>query len=338
MNDRFRLLGCALGVTLALALQVPAAGQAAQKTPPANKKAWVQPKTPDGKPDLQGVWTNSTLTPVERPAEFQGKPTISEAEAVAYEKRTVEGRNRDQRASDPEVDVGRAYNELFFDQGSKLSRVDGTARTSMIIDPPDGKIPALTPEAQKRMDAVRTAARLHPADGPESRSLPERCIFWPTAGPPMLPGPYNNMYQIYQTPGYVAIYSEMIHETRLIPMDGRPHAPSTVRSWLGDSRGHWEGNTLVVDTTNFNSKTRFRGSDDNLHVIERFTRVSPEMILYKFTIDDPTAFTKPWTVETPFVAMQGPIYEYACHEGNYAMMDILAGARAEEKKAAAAGK
>ncbi len=341
MKSRFlAFAGTAIAIALPITAQRATPGTVAQRATPgivaqratSNKTNWTQPHTPDGQPDLQGVWTNSTMTPVERPAEFEGKPTLSEAEAVAWEKKTATGRNRDQRSSDPEVDVGRAYNELFFDQGDKLARVDGTARTSMIIDPADGRIPALTADAQKRMDAVRTYARLHPADGPESRSLPERCIFWPTAGPPMLPGPYNNNYQIYQTPGFVTIYSEMIHETRVIPLDGRPHLPATVRKWLGDSRGRWDGNTLVVDTTNFNDKTRFRGSDENLHVVERFTRVSPTMILYKFTIDDPTAFTKPWTGETPLVAQEGPVYEYACHEGNYAMVDILAGARAQEKK------
>jgi hypothetical protein len=150
----------------------------------------------------------------------------------------------------------------------------------------------------------------------------------------MLPGPYNNTYQIYQTPGYVMIFSEMIHETRIIPMDGRPHVPPSIRKWLGDSIGRWEGDTLVVDTTNFTSKTRFRGSDEKLHVIERFTRVAPDAILYRFTIDDPTAFAKPWTAELPFLSAPGPIYEYACHEGNYALVDILTGARAEEAKKA----
>jgi hypothetical protein len=154
----------------------------------------------------------------------------------------------------------------------------------------------------------------------------------------MLPGPYNNIYQIHQTPGYVTILVEMIHDTRIIPLDGRPHLPSGIRSWMGDSRGHWEGGTLVIDTTNFTNKTAFRGSDEHLHVIERLTRVSPDTILYKFTIDDPTAFTKPWSGEIPLTATPGPIYEYACHEGNYARADILAGARAEEKKAQEAGK
>jgi hypothetical protein len=257
---------------------------------------------------------------------------VTAKEAADYEKQVVEGRNRDRRDTNADVDVGQAYNELFFDMGTKLARVDGTIRTSMIVDPADGRLPALTPEAQKRTEAVRAQARLHPADGPESRSLPERCLFWGTSGPPMLPGPYNNMYQIYQAPGFVVILSEMIHDARIIPLDGRPHLPPNVTQWLGDSRGHWEGNTLVVDTTNFTPKTRFRQSDENLHVTERFTRVDKNTILYKFTIEDPTAFTKPWTAELPLAAAQGPIYEYACHEGNYALKDILAGARAEEQK------
>lgn len=292
------------------------------------------PRTPDGHPDLQGVWTNSTLTPLERPGQFAGKASLTEAEAAAYEKTTVAGRNRDRRDADPDVDVGRAYNELFFDQGTRLARLDGTIRTSMVVDPPDGRVPALTPEAEKRQEAMRAQARMHPADGPENRSLAERCLFWATAGPPMLPGPYNNTYQIYQTPNSVMIMSEMIHEVRIIPLDGRAHLPSAVRKWTGDSVGHWEGDTLVVDTTNFTTKTRFRGSDDKLHVIERLTRVAPDTIKYRFTIEDPSTFTKPWTAELPLAAAPGPIFEYACHEGNYALLDILSGARAEEKKAA----
>jgi hypothetical protein len=294
------------------------------------------PRTQDGHPDLQGVWTNSTMTPLERPAQFAGKTTLTEAEATVYEKDTVTGRNRDRRDGGADVDVGRAYNELFFDQGTKLARIDGTIRTAMIVDPADGHIPSLTPEAEKKQEALRAQARMHPADGPENRSLAERCLFWATAGPPMLPGPYNNTYQIYQTPNSVMIMSEMIHEVRVIAMDGRAHLPNTIRKWTGDSVGHWEGDTLVVDTTNFTSKTRFRGSDENLHVIERFTRLAPDVIKYRFTIEDPTAFTKSWTAELPLAAAQGPVYEYACHEGNYALLDILTGARADEKKTAAA--
>ena len=158
--------------------------------------------------------------------------------------------------------------------------------------------------------------------------LPERCLLWPTAGPPMLPTSYNNNYQILQVPGYVVILIEMIHDVRIIPLDGRPHLPQHIRQWLGDSRGHWEGNTLVVDTTNFTDKTHFRGADRNLHLIERFTRSDPNTILYEFTVDDPTAFTQPWKAQAPLTKTAGPIYEYACHEGNYSMFNMLKGARA----------
>jgi hypothetical protein len=289
-------------------------------------------RTPDGRPDLQGIWTNSTRTPLERPEEFRGKPVLTAQEAAAYESRILTQGNRDRRDGDPEADVARAYNELFFDQGDKLARIGNRIPTAMIVNPPDGKIPPLTPEARERMDRTRANAKLHPADRAQDRALTERCIYWATAGPPMLPGPYNNLYQIYQTPGYVAIVSEMIHEARMIPLDGRPHLPSSVRKWAGDSRGHWEGDTLVIETTNFTAKTQFRGSSENLKVIERLTRVDANTILYRFTIDDPAAFTQPWTAELPLVAAAGPIYEYACHEGNQAMVDILAGARAEEGK------
>ncbi len=317
---------------LLASLLVPIA--AVSQSSPAPAKAWKAPRTPDGHPDLQGIWTNSTMTQLERPQQWAGKQTLTEAEATAYEKSTIVQRDRDRRDGGADVDVGRAYNELFFDQGSQLARLNGTIRTSMIIDPPDGRMPPLTPEAQKRQESLRAEARLHPADGPENRSLAERCLYWATTGPPMLPGPYNNTYQIYQTPGYVTIQSEMIHETRIIPTDGRAHVPANVRKWTGDPVGHWEGDTLVVDSTNFTGKTRFRGSDENLHVIERFTRVGPNTIDYKFTIDDPSAFTRAWTAELPFAATPGPIYEYACHEGNYALLDILTGARAQEKKEA----
>jgi len=312
----------------------PAAGQGPRVTTKAAVSKTI-PRTPDGHPDLQGVWTNSSLTPLERLREFENKQSVTEAEATAYEKQNLETNNRDRRDGGAEADVGRAYNELWFDRGNKLARIGSSIRTSFIIDPPDGKIPALTPEAQKRMEAVRAYARLHPADEPKDRSLAERCIYWATSGPPLLPGPYNNLYQIYQTPEYVMILSEMIHETRIIPLDGRPHLASNIRKWMGDSVGHWEGDTLVVDTTNFTDKTRFRGSSENLHVIERFTRLNENTIDYKFTIDDPASFTKPWTAELPFNAASGPIYEYACHEGNYALADILSGARADEKKNAA---
>ena len=223
----------------------------------------------------------------------------------------------------------RGYNNFWYDRGTKAV---GTRRTSLIVDPPDGRIPALMPEAEKRVKEKRAWMEEHATDGPEGRSLAERCILWTTAGPPMLPGPYNNNFQIVQTRDRVVILNEMIHNVRIIPLDGSPHLSSNIRQWLGDSRGHWDGNTLVVDTTNFSDEYSFRGSDRNLHLMERFTRVSPDTLLYEFTVDDPTAFTKPWTAQIAVTRAKGPIYEYACHEGNYAMTDILAGARAAEKK------
>jgi hypothetical protein len=309
-------------------LACPLAVIAAVMVVPAQTKNWTPPRTPDGKPDLQGVWTNVTLTPLERPAELKDKAVFTPAEAAQYEKDVIQRNNADRRDGSAEADVGRAYNNFWYDRGTK---VIPALRTSLIVDPPDGRIPALTPAAQQRVAAQAEARRLHPSDGPEDRSLTERCIIWPTAGPPMLPGPYNNNYQIIQQPGYVMIVVEMIHDVRIIPTDGRPHLPSNIRQWMGDPRGHWEGNTLVVDTTNFTSKTTVRGSGENLHLVERFTRAGPDIILYEFTVEDPASFTKPWTAQVPMVKMEGPLVEYACHEGNYAMSGILGGARADEK-------
>jgi hypothetical protein len=295
----------------------------------AADKTWMPPRTPDGQPDLQGVWTNSTLTPLERPAELAGKTVLTEQEAADFVKGTLQRVSSDRRDGGAQVDVGRSYNEFWRDRGNNLV---ADLRSSLIVNPPDGKIPPLTPEAQKRVDENRAWMQAHATDGPEGRSMAERCISWTTAGPPMIPGPYNNDTQIVQGPGYVVILSEMIHDARVIPLDGRPHVSSAIREWMGDSRGHWDGNTLVVDTTNFSSEYSFRGSDTNLHLTERFTRVSPEVIQYEFTVDDPTAFIKPWTARIPFNKTTERVFEYACHEGNYALTDILAGARAAEKK------
>jgi hypothetical protein len=311
---------------MAAVIAVPATGQAPQTN--SVSKNGTPPRTPDGKPDLQGVWTNVTLTPLERPPELKDKAFFTPAEAAQYEKDVIQRNNADRRDGSAEADVGRAYNNFWYDRGTK---VIPALRTSLIVDPPDGRIPFLTPAAQQRVAAQAEARRLHPADGPEDRALTERCILWPTAGPPMLPGPYNNNYQIVQGPGYVAISVEMIHDVRIIYTDGRPHLPPDVRQWMGDPRGHWEGNTLTVDTTNFTSKTTVRGSGESLHLVERFTRASPDMILYEFTVDDPASFTKPWTAQIPMVKMDGPLLEYACHEGNYAMAGMLGGARAGEK-------
>ena len=289
------------------------------------------PRTPDGHPDLQGVWTNATLTPLERPADLAGKATLTDAEAKAYEKKDLQSNTLD---SDVESNFNKAtggpgvgaYNNLFVDRGSELARVDGLKRTSLLIDPPDGKIPPLTDAAQQRTSgALRAFTRY---DSVKDRPLSERCIigFGSTSGPPMLPVLYNNNYEIVQTRSAVMILVEMVHDIRVIRINGT-HKPAEIRQLLGDSIGRWEGDTLVVDTTNFTGKTRFRGSSENLHVIERLRRVDAHTILYRATVDDPATYTKPWTLEYPFLATAGPVYEYACHEGNYAMPDILGGAR-----------
>src|SRR5579862_3735718 len=281
--------------------------------------------------DLQGVWTNATLTPLERPADLAGKATLTDAEAKTYEKKDLQSNTLD---SDVESNFNKAtggpgvgaYNNLFVDRGSELARIDGLKRTSLIIDPPDGRIPPLTDAARERAAGFQQGFTRY--DSVKQRPLSERCIigFGSTSGPPMMPVLYNNNYQIVQTPSAVMILVEMVHDVRIVRINGT-HAPANVRQWLGDSIGHWEGDTLVVDTTNFTDQTRFRGSSENLHVIERFQRVDAGTILYRVTIDDPTTFSKVWTLEYPFRATSGPIYEYACHEGNYALTDILGGAR-----------
>jgi hypothetical protein len=288
------------------------------------------PRSTSGQPDLQGIWNFSTITPLERPAEFAGKEFLTEAEAAAFEARTVQRNNRDTRESSADADVASAYNEFWWDRGVRAARVNGRVRTSLIVDPPDGKIPALTADAQQRAAARADARRQHPADGPEDRSLGERCLLF-NAGPPMLSGPYNNYVQILQTPDYVVILNEMIHDSRVVPLDGRPHLPSAVRRLLGDSRGHWNGNTLVVETTNFSDKTNVRGSGEQLRLTERFTRADAKTLLYEFTVDDPASFVKPWTAVLPMAKTDDQIFEYACHEGNYAMTGILRGARSQEK-------
>jgi len=296
------------------------------RTNTAAKSSSKVPRTAWGDPDLQGIWNNSTTTPLERPQTLADKPFLSTQEAAQRD----ELANRTADAPPAPGDPG-TYNAFWFDRGRSLTR------TSLIVDPADGRLPAYTAEAQKRL-ATRAENRRKRgpdlADGPEDRNLAERCI---TRGAPKLPGGYNNNFQIVQTPQHVAILQEMIHEVRVIPLDGRPHADRAVRQWLGDSRGHWEGNTLVVDTTNFddrivdNSFNCCRGAGGNLHVVERFTRVDADTIDFQYTVDDPTTWVKPWTAAVPMTRTDATIYEYACHEGNYAMSGILKGARAREK-------
>ena len=314
-------------VSIGALATAPLPGQA----PAAKAKNWTVPRTSDGHPDLQGIWNNATLTPMDRPAEFAGKATVSEAEARKYEKKDLETNDIDREDSPLLARINGAnavggYNNLFIDRGSELARVDGVKRTSLIVDPPDGKAPPMTEEAKKRLAGM--ARNYNRYDSVKDRPLAERCIvgFGSTSGPPMVPALYNNNYQIVQTPDHVMILVEMVHDVRIIRMNGT-HPSSNVHLWLGDSIGHWEGDTLVVDTTNFTDQTLFRGSGENLHVIERFSRPDANTLLYRVTIDDPTTFTKKWTMEYPFVAAEGPVFEYACHEGNYAMPDILGGAR-----------
>ena len=303
-----------VGLWIAIALIVPArlAGQTRNL-----------PRTADGRPDLEGIWSIETLTPLERPRELAGKEFFTPQEAAEYAKRTLEEGDRDRRDGGADADLRRNYNEAWRERSN---RVVPSLRTSLITDPPDGRIPPLTPAAQK----IRAARAAHPPYGPEDLALRIRCI---SRGLPMVPTPNNKFFQIVQTPGYVVILQEMMDEARIIPLDGRPHADRHVRGYMGDSRGHWEGDTLVIDTTNFIGKDDFYGADENLHLTERLTRTDAGTILYQFHVDDPTAFSKPWSGEIPMMRSAERIYDYECHEGNYSLVDILSGARAEEKQA-----
>ena len=277
-------------------------------------------RTPWGDPDLQGLWTNSTTTPLERPERFADRARLS-AEEVAELEASVAGRNdRPPRPGDTGT-----YNEFWWERGNFL------ARTSLIVDPPDGRIPAMTPAG------VARAAWERGADSWENRNLAERCV---TRGAPKRPGGYNNNFLVLQTPGQVVIVQEMIHEPRIIPVDHRPRIDGNIRLFMGDSRGRWEGDTLVVETVNFrddiaaNSFNCCPGAGDNLRLVERFTRIDAETIEHRYTVDDPTTYVRPWTVAIPMTRIEGPMFEYACHEGNYGMEGILAGARAEERATA----
>ncbi len=295
----------------------------------ASGQTWRVPRTPWNHPDLQGVWSTATITPLERPIDLAGKEFFTEEEAADFERRTLERTNRDRRDGGAEVDVGRAYNDFWWDSGT---RVVPTRRTALIIDPSDGRVPSLTPQAQQRQSALAEARKARgPADNPEDRNLWERCI---TRGLPtvMLPQVYNGHYQIFQTRDHVVILAEMIHDARIIPLNGRPHPPASLRFWMGDSVGRWEGDSLVVETTNFSEKTNYRGSAENLRLVERFRRTAPDILMYQVTVDDPTVFTRPWTIELPTRRSEGEIYEYACHEANYGLEGILRGHRAQEKK------
>ena len=278
---------------------------------------------------IEGTWNFSTLTPLERPAEFAGRATVTDAEADAWVAQNLERNNRDRRDGGAGVDVARAVNDYWFDRGEDLALNRGRRMTSLIVDPPDGRLPAMTADAQKRLAEAVADDRAHPADGPENRSLQERCLSF-NAGPPMLPGPYNNIVQIFEMPGFVVIVNEMIHDARIVPLDNRPRLPEGFRRWQGESRGRWEGSTLVIETTKFSARTNVRGGDQQLRLTERLTLADPQTLHYEFTVDDPTAFARPWTGLLPMTRTTEPMFEYACHEGNHALMDILRGARYEE--------
>jgi len=285
------------------------------------------PRTPDGHPDLQGVWDNSSLTPLERPANLADKEFFSDAEAADYESLDAYVERLKGRFGEPEGAVTGEANGIW----RTPRRLGPDRRTSAIIQPANGRLPTLTPFALGRLNALARSRKSHPADNPEELSINERCLIW-GADPPLFPTADNNYLQIVQTPKNVLIFHEMIHDARVIPMDGRPHLPAGIAQWTGDSRGRWEGDTLVVDTTNFTDKTKFAGSGTGLHVVERFTRTDPKTLKYEFTVEDPASFAQAWTARIWMTRTEDRIYEYACHEGNYSMVGILRGARAEEGK------
>ena len=302
------------------------------------------PRTPWGQPDLQGIWDFRTITPMERPEELGDKAFLTEEEAANLEQETIERNesllNRAAQRTEAGASVDRgadgapgAYNNFWFDRGSTTI---ATRRTSLIVDPPNGRLPDLSPVGQRRTDARREYREEHPADSYVDRSTSDRCMVGFNAGPPITPLAYNQNMQLFQTRDHVVVFTEMVHTPRVVPLDGRPALDDDIRQWSGDSRGHWEGETLVVETSNFNKDRRWRGSTENMTLVERFTRVDADTLLYAFTVTDPDTWTAPWTAEIPMRRNDLTLFEYACHEGNHSMEGILAGARAEEQAAAQA--
>ncbi|MYN66652.1 MAG: hypothetical protein F4X11_16740 [Acidobacteria bacterium] len=324
MNVRLAVVGRFFLVVIASGALAPSLA-AAQ---PAASAASSVPRAPDGRPDLQGVWDFSSLTPLQRPADLAGREFLTDEDVSALEARAAARVDAAPRPGDP-----GSYNRFWFDDGTT---VVGTRRTSLIVDPPDGRLPSYLPEGRSRM-AARAQARGRNA-GPEDRDVDERCILGFNSGPPMIPGAYNNFVQLFQTPGHVAILNEMVNDVRLVPLDGQPSLTGEVRQWRGDSRGRWEGDTLVVETRNFRDLGTAHPAPNmellealgaDLHLLERFSLLDADTLLYRFTVDDRTAFTRPWSVEMTMTRSGGRLYEYACHEGNYGLYNILAGAQAE---------
>jgi hypothetical protein len=373
VSSRHRTLSLAGAIALALGVSAIPIAPAGAQTPaksPGTAKPWVAPRTPEGKPDFQGNWSNATQTPFERMGK-QG-PTLTDAQAAALEKRAQDVQEFRDRPTEPGETATKdngtyelaavpgeptfveriaqaaggavgGYNGFWLDPGNRVVRIDGVARSSILVEPADGHVPPLTDAGKQRM-AQRAAIskKFGEFDGPEMRSLSDRCLtsFGSNLGPPMLPNYfYNNNYSIVQTKDHVMIMTEMVHDTRVIRLGATQHLPSKIRPWFGDSIGHWEGDTLVVETTNINPLQMsqmsgfgpYRGASDKIKVTERFTRTGPDVLNYKFTVEDPENVTAPYGGELPFNRMNEPIYEYACAEGNYALPGMLAGAREQER-------
>jgi hypothetical protein len=301
--------------------------------PTANRPA--APRTADGRPDLSGVWSYATATPLQRPKELAGKAVLTDEEAAAYVKTLADGGCRIIKCDgSAQATLETAYNDFWWDWGNALA----LNRTSLIVDPPDGQMPALTPQAREKMAAAR-ARRGPRGAGPEDQSLSDRCVMGFNSGPPLSPSAYNNNVQVFQTPDHVVLLSEMIHNARIVPLDGRPHVSKGTRQWAGDSRGRWDGDTLVIETTNFRSETAPGGGDPTTaRLVERLSRLDADTLMYEYTMNDPAVWTRPWTVQIPMKKNPQPIYEYACHEGNYAMANMLSAARAEEKSTSGTSK
>ncbi len=336
-------------VWITAALVAAAAGLAppvgAQGQPAGNDRQET-PRTPWGDPDLQGIWDYWTFTPLERPTALEGRDVLTDEEAAAVAEQGRQAALARDRDGPADGNPGAYGQEVWTER----ARATALTQTALIVDPPSGRIPALTASEERRVARhraaggrpVRTRAGGIGADGPEDRGLAERCIVGFSTGPPMLPAGYNNNVQLLQAPGYVVLVAEMIHDVRVVPLDGRPHLPPHMRQWLGDSRGHWDGDTLVVETTNFTDKigsfsttSVTWGTGGNLRLVERFTRVDDSTLQYEFTVENPTIFTRPFTARFPMNRSELPLYEYACHEGNYGLWNILTGARAEERNVTA---
>jgi len=316
---RHRVLASSGVLSVLIAVGALTAPQAA-----GQKKAWTPPRTPWGEPDLQGKWSYATITPLERPVDQAGKETLNDGEVAALNEDARTGADRRDGGSD--ADLARAYNAYWYDRGKSIGR------TALIVDPPDGRLPPLTAEGRRRQAAIADQQAGHEYDSFENRPLQERCITY--HGVPPLPTGYNNTYQIFQTPGAVVILDENIHDVRTIPIDGRPHLGRHLRQWNGNSIGHWDGSTLVVETTNYSAATTFRFpvAPESMRATERFTRVASDKIDYTFTIDDPATYTRAWTAAIPLQGLPDyVIFEYACHEGNYSIRNVLSGARAQER-------